>query len=112
MVRKVQTEVTPAGLATKYLLAQQVRALLMLLNLQRVKEARFRHSEQVSGWKFVQGLTVLVLVTVLLCVTGRRRCILPVAVATALRRSISHRGNASSSDDWSGGEHESSINDP
>ena len=75
MVRKVPTEVTRAGLATKYLLAQQVRALLMLLNLQRVKahervEARFWYSDQVSVWELVQGLAVLVLMTVFCALLG------------------------------------------
>ena len=78
-VRQVPIEVNPADLATKYLFAPRMHALLVLLGLKLVEaddnaDARFWDSEQVSGWKLKHGLALLVTMTVFLCVAGWRRC--------------------------------------
>ena len=103
----------PSGiLATKNLLVPRMRALLVLLSLKLVDapdnvDARFWYTEEVPVWKLVQLLAVLVILTVLPLrrwettryLTSRSRN------STANKRSTSHHGNASSSDDWSGVAH-------
>ena len=73
-VRKVPTEVNPADLATKYFLAPRIRAFLVLPSLKLAEahdkvNARFWYSEQVSGCELVEGLAVLVIMTILLWAT-------------------------------------------